>query len=140
VGSLRDPIRPSAPSTTFLSSTAAHPEQALEASAHPEAQHVEGGPPAAMVFAEFFSGDALLTQTMRDSGVRCLAPDDLATGGMDFASATQIRKLRDKLRNLRTEDTCLAIHLAPPCSTFSRARDRSALTKLGSSEFPAGVP
>ena len=88
---MRDPIRPIAPSTTF-SSAAARPEQALGASAHPEAQHVEGGPPTAMVFAEFFSGDAPLTQKMRESGVRCLAPDDLATGGMDFASATQIRK------------------------------------------------
>ena len=28
----------------------------------------------------------------------------------------------------------------PPCSTFSRARDRSAATRLRSSEFPAGLP
>ena len=32
------------------------------------------------------------------------------------------------------------MHLAPPCSSFSRARDRSMKTKLRSSDYPGGLP
>jgi hypothetical protein len=34
----------------------------------------------------------------------------------------------------------MAVHFAPPCSTFSRARDRSTFTKLRSSTHPGGLP
>ena len=33
----------------------------------------------------------------------------------------------------------VAVHLAPPCSTFSRARDRSKRTRLRSSTLPRGL-
>jgi hypothetical protein len=43
------------------------------------------------------------------------------------------------LRLLCANGKRLIIHLAPPCSTFSRARDRSSTTKLRSSSHPAGL-
>jgi hypothetical protein len=94
-----------------------------------------------VMFVEFFAGDALLTRTFEKAGIRCREPDDLATGGTDFASAAQVRKVREELRNLRTdEDLCLMLHFATVCATFSRARDRSEATRLRSAEFPAGLP
>jgi hypothetical protein len=60
-------------------------------------------------------------------------------GGTDFEIASQVRKVREELRALRTDDLCLAIRLAPPCSTFSRARDRSKATCLRSSSQPEGL-
>ena len=32
------------------------------------------------------------------------------------------------------------LHFAPPCATFSRARDRSSRTKLRSIDHPDGIP
>ena len=92
-----------------------------------------------IIFIEFFAGDARLTEAFRAVGIRCRAPDDLVTGGTDFEIASQVRKVREELRALRTDDLCLAIHLAPPCSTFSRARDRSKATCLRSSSQPEGL-
>ena len=94
-----------------------------------------------VMFIEFFAGDALLTRSFEEAGITCRKPDDLATGGADFSSAAQVRKVREELRNLRTDDDVrLMLHFATVCSTFSRARDRSDATRLRSAEFPAGLP
>jgi hypothetical protein len=93
-----------------------------------------------IVFAVFFSGEGNLAKTMRRAGVRCLEPDDFASGGTDLSDKAQVQRARQRLRDIRTADEKLAIHLAPPCHTYSRARDRSPLTQLRSSSFPAGLP
>ena len=103
-------------------------------------KQAEEGLVSAVFFAEFFAGGAKLTDTLRKAGVRCRAPDDLETGGTDFADSSQVRKLREELRALRTSDLRIVLHFAPPCSTYSRARDRSDATRLRSTEYPGGLP
>jgi hypothetical protein len=100
--------------------------------------HAEEGLISSIYFAEFFAGSARLTDTLRKAGVRCRDPDDLESGGTDFEDASQVRKVREELRALRTGDLRLILHLAIPCSTFSRARDRSDATRLRSSKRPGG--
>ena len=77
---------------------------------------------------------------MRDAGIACRQPDDGASGGTDFSVAAQVTALKDELRRRSDEGFRLCIHLAPPCSTFSRARDRRADTRLRSMEHPQGIP
>jgi hypothetical protein len=75
---------------------------------------------------------------MQDRGVNCRRADDAAYGGTDFEVAVEIAILKEELRELRTEGATLALHLAPPCSSFSRARDRAQSTKLRSASHPEG--
>ena len=72
-------------------------------------------------------------------GIACEPPNDAAEGGTDFTSKPQVERLKAHLRVLRMSGKRLVIHLAPPCSTFSRARDRSKATRLRSSSHPAGL-
>ena len=108
--------------------------QALEASAS------ESSAPAALHFIELFAGEGVLAKVMLYLGVSCEPPNDLANGGTDFGSRLQVEQLKSSLRLLCTEGKKLIVHLAPFCSTFSRARDRSSETKLRSSSHPAGLP
>jgi hypothetical protein len=91
-------------------------------------------------FIELFAGEALLTSVMRKLGVSCEAPNDLETGGTDFGSRIQVETLKAYIQRLRAEGKQLIIHLAPPCSTFSKARDRSRATRLRSTAYPQGLP
>jgi hypothetical protein len=101
---------------------------------------VEVSPLASLHFAELFAGEALLTKVMRKKGIACEKPNDLEHGGTNFASRIQVERLKAIFQLLRTDGRRLILHLAPPCSTFSRARDRSRATKLRSSLHPAGIP
>ena len=95
---------------------------------------------SSILFAEFFAGTAELTRTLRGRGIACRGADDLATGGTDFSDPTAVASLKLELRGLRCEGAKLALHFAPPCATFSRARDRSQATQLRSAECPEGRP
>jgi hypothetical protein len=64
----------------------------------------------------------------------------LATGGTDFSDSTAVAKLKLELRVLRCDGAKLALHFAPTCATFSRARDRAQATQLRSTEFLEGRP
>ena len=77
---------------------------------------------------------------MQEAGISCRPPDDGASGGKDFSVAAQVRSLKDELRSLADGGRRLYIHLAPPCFTFSRARDRKADTRVRSMEHPEGIP
>jgi hypothetical protein len=92
------------------------------------------------IFAEIFAGGAHLTQALRNLGLRCEEPDEVTTGGTDFKSSRPVAQLKRKLRSHHQSGKNLAIHLAPPCGTFSRARDRSTRTRLRSRRFPFGLP
>ena len=76
-------------------------------------------------FAEFFAGHGGLTKAMLGKGIRCRGPDEVENGGIDFMQDEEVAKLKEELRTLRTEGATLLLHFAPPCSTFSRARDRA---------------
>jgi site-specific DNA-cytosine methylase len=93
-----------------------------------------------LYFAEFFAGEAGLTKTMRDRGVTCRGADELIDGGTDFHKADQVDQLKEELRERRMNGATLALHFAPPCATFSRARDRASATQLRSTAHPEGLP
>ena len=44
------------------------------------------------------------------------------------------------MRTLATQTRHLVVHFAPPCASFSRARDRALRTKLRSKKHPGGLP
>lgn len=77
---------------------------------------------------------------MRAQGLATLPPEDLAIGGVDFSQEGVIRLLTTKLRTLTVEGTDFAVHFAPPCATFSRARHRRRNTRLRSRAHPEGIP
>ena len=91
-------------------------------------------------FCEFFAGDAALTSAVVQAGVPASEPDDIATGGTDFQQKSEVNLLLAELHSLLASGMSILVHLAPPCSTFSRARDRSTATRLRSAEFPQGIP
>ena len=65
-------------------------------------------------------------------------PDEVTDGGTDFRSMTEIDKVKTRILELIGKGFQVLLHMAPPCSTFSRARDRSSATQLRSKEAPAG--
>ena len=96
--------------------------------------------PRRALFCEFFSGEGPLTSAVLAAGVPARSPDDLAHGGTDFEHKSAVEEIRRELAELAASGVKLVVHFAPPCSTFSRARDRSSKTKLRSSDFPQGLP
>jgi hypothetical protein len=96
-------------------------------------------PQSSFYFAEFFAGQGGLTKAMLRKGIRCREADEVETkGGIDFRQCKEVAKLKVELRDRRTEGATFLRHFAPPCSTFSRARDRAAVTRLRSTESPEG--
>ena len=96
-------------------------------------------PHGEIVFLEIFAGSAQLTQAMRRVGVTCLPPEDIASGGTEFRDEERVNELKEKLKDLASAGKRLVLHLAPPCSTFSHARDRSARTKVRDAQHVAGI-
>jgi hypothetical protein len=50
--------------------------------------HFQKMVPGSIYFSEFFAGEAFLTESFREAGILCRDPDDLATGGANFAMAS----------------------------------------------------
>ena len=92
----------------------------------------------APIFLEIFAGDATLSRAVKGRGVPTLLPDEVRHGGTTFLLKKEIEQLLDNCRGLLEYGRQLMLHLAPPCSSFSRARDRSAKTKLISSARTCG--
>ena len=90
-------------------------------------------------FLEFFAGSGALTQAMELAGVPVDPPNDLADGGVDFGKLHEVEALKSYVADLSASGVNLMIHVAPPCATFSRARDRSWRTRLRSSQRPQGL-
>ena len=91
-------------------------------------------------FMEIFAGKGVLTKEVQKYGIRCEPPNDLASGGTDFRDPKQVENLKDLAMERLKSTRYLVIHLAPPCASFSRARDRSYKTRLRSSIYPEGLP
>ena len=66
-------------------------------------------------------------------------PNDVATGGLDFECLEDVEKMKAYLGELSASGVRLLLHFAPPCATFSRARDRSWKTRLRSTQRPQGL-
>ena len=93
-----------------------------------------------VLFLEFQAGEGGLTRAVAAAGVAVLPPDEVESGGANFASQSDMGALRSKLKTLSDEGHQLVIHLAPPCSTFSLARNRAKRTQLRSCAHPGGLP
>ena len=92
------------------------------------------------LFCEFFAGSAVLSAAVSAAGVPVRPADDVATGGSDLRWKASVDELKAELAERSASGTRLMIHVAPPCSTFSRARDRGSRTRLRSLDFPQGFP
>ena len=92
------------------------------------------------LFCEFFAGEGALTSAVTAAGVPARSPEDLAGGGVDFSDKSAVDALRPEFEELSASGVKCVVHFAPPCSTFSRARDRSSWTRLRSGAFPGGMP
>ena len=91
------------------------------------------------IFLECFAGCGELSKAVERVGVQIDTPQDGLTGGTDFSEDWQVLELWERWRGLRAAGLRLIFHFAPPCNTFSRARDRSWKTKLRSFGEPAGL-
>ena len=91
------------------------------------------------LFCEFFAGGGVLTEAVSGAGVPVAPPDEVTDGGTDFTDDSAMEKLRGWFSGLAADGKKVVVHLAPPCSTFSRARDRSWKTRLRSSQRPQGL-
>ena len=92
-----------------------------------------------LVFYECFAGVASLSSAVGAFGVNAIA-DEVEKGGTDFEDEKAVLSLKAELEAMRNQGSLIMVHLAPPCSTFSRARDRSKKTRLRSSRYPEGLP
>ena len=80
-----------------------------------------------------------MSQEIATYGVHVVI-DEVTKGGTNFLEEGAIRQLQSELKKYIDAGQRVALHLAPPCCTFSRARDRSRKTRLRSSAFPGGLP
>ena len=101
-------------------------------------QEIAGCKGKEIIFLELFAGRGKLTSAAAANNVLTCDPDEVSSGGTDFTSEEQIEKVRTRITGYIAQDLQVVLHMAPPCSTFSRARDRSDATKLRSLEHPAG--
>ena len=92
-----------------------------------------------VLFMEFFAGEAGLSHAVRRTGVQVEEPQYLANDGVDFTKEIELEGVKNHLHELHASGYQLHLHFAPPCSTFSRARDRSWRTRLRSTERPQGL-
>ena len=90
-------------------------------------------------FLEFFAGSGVLTQAVERAGVPVDPPDELADGGTNFGNDWEVEVVKNYLAELASSGVILMLHVAPPCATFSRARDRSWKTRLRSTARPQGL-
>ena len=90
------------------------------------------------IFVELFAGTGALTHAV-GKYVSTLPPQDLDLGGVDFSDFAAVRRLWDTWKQLADVGFTFIFHVAPPCASFSRARDRSHRTRLRSSASPGGL-
>ena len=76
------------------------------------------------IFIEYFAGSGLLSKTLGKSGVNVHPLQDVELDGADFSQEGCLAGERACLCGL-AQFGRLVVHMAPPCSTYSRARDRS---------------
>ena len=90
------------------------------------------------IFLELFAGDAGGITDKVSKIVHTLPAQDLCTEGVDFSDDTAVQKWCSSLHDRLAPYDFVLFHVAPPCASFSRARDRSHRTRLRCNSFPAG--
>ena len=126
---------PSGPLPSSSPSSTAPADQQLDGdSGTPTATHSS----CRFLFLELFAGSGHLSGHV-GRVLPCLPPQDIDKGGADFLDNDQAESLKQIWKHHADQGTRLIFHVAPPCSTFSRARDRSQRTKLRSSAHPEGI-
>ena len=90
-------------------------------------------------FLEFFSGEGGLTAAVARTGVPTDPANDHFSGGVDFSNVAEVNALKEYIQGLHASGIQVMLHVAPPCATFSRARDRSWKTRLRSKDRPQGL-
>ena len=102
-----------------------------------------------VTFVELFAGSAGLTRAVDSAGVPVVPPDEIHLGGTDFRDPNRWRPSKELLgesaaaegtRGERGVRRRRFTHLAPPRSTFSKAKDRSWRTRVRSRAQPIGIP
>ena len=93
---------------------------------------------ARFVFIELFAGKGALSHAV-GKYVATIPPQDLESGGTDFSDWAAVQLLWSQWKKLSEEGLSLIFHVAPPCASFSRARDRSHRTRIRSSAAPGGL-
>ena len=93
-----------------------------------------------VLFVDIFAGSGALSRAVKASSVPTARPNEFSQGGTNFSKKREVESLRAQLQTWSDSGVKLAIHLAPPCHTFSRARDRSGRTRLRSPWYPDGLP
>ena len=92
-----------------------------------------------LLFVEFFAGSGNLSAAVAAMGIETAEPQDILHGGIDFTDENEVMSAWADLQAWRDAGYYLVVHLAPPCSTFSRALDRNK-HRLRSTAFPMGLP
>ena len=87
---------------------------------------------------ELFAGKADLSKAVSARGLPTVVPEDLARGGVNFQVDDEVAVLQRRCRHLLDLGFKILTHMAPPCSSFSRARDRSSRTRVRSAGHPEG--
>ena len=95
---------------------------------------------SSLSFVEVFSGNGKLSAAVKRLGVPVAPPQDLLSGGVDFSCDSAVRELWLVWDAWVAGGAQVVFHFAPPCATFSRARDRSHRTRLRSTLHPEGIP
>ena len=99
-------------------------------------------PPATCIevrFDEQNAGSGGLTLAVSLKGVMTAQPNDVYTGGTDLHNSADVEALWDSWVHARQRGIHLIIHWAPPCSSMSRATQRSFLTRVRSQSHPWGL-
>ena len=91
-----------------------------------------------LLFLDCFAGSAVLSQAMSRLGFETIA-DDAASGGTDYLDSTQVAEVWQSWEDWTNKGHKLAFHFAPPCSSFSRARDMNSRTRLRDTSRPEGI-
>ena len=91
------------------------------------------------VFLELFAEDGVLTEAVAKV-MAVEPPQDFDTGGVDFSDLVAVKSLLwRRWKDLADSGTSLFFHVAPPCASFSRARDRAWRTRLRTPAQPEGM-
>ena len=90
------------------------------------------------IFLDLFAGDGGLGKAV-GRFMEVVLDDPFTVGDTDFLDQSAVDSLRDRCAAWHAQGVEIYFNAAPPCSSFSRARDRSARTRLRSTAHPGGL-
>lgn len=91
------------------------------------------------IFADENASSGKLSVAVSHTGWQTAQPDEYSTGGTNLLNPGEVEKLWHHWVALSKRGLLLILHWAPPCSSLSKARQRSFLTRVRSAAFPWGL-